>query len=674
MTSSTSPIRVPAITPSKLGLGAAARRLVRGDSQAAVWERPAFLGLLAATAVLYLWNIWATGWSNSFYTAAVQAGSTDLAAFFYGSSDAANSITVDKPPAALWLMVLSVKLFGLTPFAVLLPEALMGVASAGTLYAIVRRRFSAGTALMAGAIFAITPVATLMFRYNNPDALLVLLTLLATYFTLRGVETGHIKWVLWAGVMVGLGFLTKQLQAFLVLPVLAGVYLAAAPLPFVKRLGHSFAALGAVIVSAGWWVAIVELMPAELRPYIGGSQTNSFLELTFGYNGFGRLTGDEVGSVTQGGGGAGSWGDTGLLRMFTGDSAGQISWLLPAALIGIVVALVLTRRLPRTSPQRATILLIGGTVIVTGLAFSLMGGIFHAYYTVALAPVIAGSVAIGAGMLWARRERLWSRIMLAVLVGVTGAWSFALLSLATDWLPWLKFVVLALAVVGALMLLLPRRGRGLVWATAAVSLASVMIGPAAYSVETLSVDHSGGVVTAGPAVAGDGGGGGNGGPGANAGQQPPTQQAQTGQAGPTTGTQQQGPGGQQTAGATGGLLDSGTVSEEFATVLSADAADFTWIAAAVGSNSAAGFQIETQLPVMPIGGFNGSDPSPTLEQFQAYVADGEIHWFISGGGQDRNNGDDGSSVSAEISAWVEANFTAETVDGSTIYDLTVPNA
>src|SRR5665213_1894187 len=383
MTTSTIPV---APSRSRGTFGAWARRLVRGADTTARWERPALLGLLLVTAILYIWNLSESGWANSFYSAAVQAGASNWEAFFYGSSDAANSITVDKPPASLWLMALSVRAFGLSSFSILLPEALMGVATVGVVYATVRRAFSARTALLAGGVLALTPVAALMFRFNNPDALLVLLLTLATYFTVRGIESGKIRWVLWAGAMIGFAFLTKQLQAFVVLPALAGVYLVAAPGTVWRRVWHSLLALGAIIVSAGWWVAIVELVPANLRPYIGGSQNNSFLQLTFGYNGLGRLTGSETGSVTGGGGGntaGGQWGATGILRLFTDEIGGQITWLLPAALVLMLVALIVMRG-PRGDLKRATLLLFGGSLVITALVFSFAEGIFHAYYTVAL--------------------------------------------------------------------------------------------------------------------------------------------------------------------------------------------------------------------------------------------------------------------------------------------------
>ncbi|MFP3464244.1 ArnT family glycosyltransferase [Leifsonia sp. SIMBA_070] len=649
-------------------------RLLRGRAGAATWERPALLGLLAVTALLYLWDLAASGYANSFYSAAVQAGSENWEAFFYGSSDAANSITVDKPPASLWIMALSVRLFGLSSWSILVPEALMGVATVGLVYAIVRRRFSAQTALLAGGVLAITPVAALMFRFNNPDALLVLLLTLSAYLTLRGIETGRLRWVVWAGVAVGFGFLTKQLQAFLILPVLAGVYLAAAPVLWRKRFAHLLAALAAVVVSAGWWVAIVELVPASLRPYIGGSQTNSFLELTFGYNGLGRLTGAETGSVTGGGGGntgGGMWGATGILRLFENEIGGQITWLLPAALVLFVVALVLGRRVGRTDARRATLVVFGGWLVVTALAFSFMAGIFHAYYTVALAPPLAGVVAIGASLAWRGRRRLWVRIVSAVVVLGTGVWAWVLLSRAADWLPWLKVVVLLVSVVAAVLLLLPPR-RALAVPTIAAALIAGLLAPFAYTMETITTAHTGSIVTAGPAVAsgmgGPGGGRGFGGGAAQggAGAAPGGAGAAPGGAaapGAATGTT-----GRAAGGGMGSLLGSGTVGTKIAALLKSDASRYTWAAAAIGSNSAAGYQLATQEAIMPIGGFNGSDPSPTLAQFKAYVAAGRIHYFIAGGVGGQSNG--GSSASSEIAAWVADTFTAQTVDGVTFYDLT----
>ncbi|WP_375386992.1 glycosyltransferase family 39 protein [uncultured Amnibacterium sp.] len=680
------------------GLGARARALPRalwrGRAADAAWVRPAFLGLLLLAAVLYIWNLSANGWANAFYSAAVQAGASNWEAFLYGSSDAGNSITVDKPPASLWVMALSVRLLGLSSFSILLPEAIMGVVTVALVYALVRRHFSPQAALIAGAATALTPVAVLMFRFNNPDALLVLLVTLATYLTLRYVEDGRVRWLLWAGAAVGLGFLTKQLQAFLILPVLIGVVLYASPRRIGSRFLHLLAALGTLIASAGWWVAIVTLVPASMRPYIGGSQSNSFLELTFGYNGLGRLTGDETGSVTGGGGGGnaggGMWGQTGITRLFSSEFGTQVAWLLPAALALLVVGLVVLWRRPRVDPARATVVLLGGTLVVTGVAFSFGAGIIHPYYAVALAPAIGGLVGAGAWLLWQRRGAWWARVVAAVVLLGTTAWSVSLMSQATDFLPWLRVVVVMAGVLGAVALLLAPFVRRFAVIGAAAALVAALAAPFAWSVNTTVTAHTGSLPTAGPAVAGAGFGGRGGGFGG-------ARQAFGGQQGGGFGQQQGGFGGTQggfgggqgttqggtAAGGTrggfggmgggGGLLGGSTaVSSALVTALQSNASAYTWAAAAVGSQNAASYQLASGEAVMPIGGFNGSDPSPTLAEFQQYVSSGEIHWFISSGGVGRSNG--GSDASSSIAAWVEANFSSSTVGGVTVYDLSSGSA
>ena len=645
-----------------------ASRLWRGRAEDPPWVRPAFLGLLGATAVLYLWGLGASGWANSFYAAAAQAGSESWKAFLFGSSDAASSITVDKTPGALWVMGLSVRLFGLSSWSLLVPEALMGVASVGLLCQTVRRTTrSAAAGLVAGTVLALTPVAVLMFRFDNPDALMVLLLVGATAATLRALEGNGGRWLLLAGSLVGFAFLTKMLQAFLVLPALVLVYLVAANVPFLKRVQHLLGALAALVLSAGWWVALVSLWPASSRPYIGGSQHNSILELTLGYNGLGRLTGSEVGSV--GGGRGGGWGATGILRMFGTEVGGQVAWLIPGALIVTGGALWFTRRAPRTDRVRTGLIAWGLWLLVTGLTFSFMAGIFHPYYTVALAPAIGALVGIGAVTLWRHRESYAAAIVLACAVALSSALAFLLLDRTPTFVPWLRYVVVLLGFGSALLLVgvrhLPRRVAATV---AAAALGAVLLGPAAYAVETAAKPHSGAIPTAGPSSAqGFGGGAGPGGPGGMRGR-PPGMTGPAGTAGATgtTGTTGHSP-------SSGGLLDGSQSSAAMTALLSKDAASYTWVAAAVGSNSAAGYQLATGDPVMAIGGFNGSDPSPTLAQFKAYVANGQIHYFIAGGGMGggprRAAPSAGGSTSSQITSWVESHFTAKTVDGVTVYDL-----
>ncbi|WP_020117525.1 glycosyltransferase family 39 protein [Streptomyces canus] len=682
------------------------RRLWRGRPEDPRWARPAFLGLLAATLLLYLYDLSSSGYANSFYSAAVQAGSQSWKAFFFGSLDAGNAITVDKPPASLWPMELSVRIFGLNSWAILAPEVLMGVGSVAVVHASVRRRFSPAAALIAGAVLALTPVAALMFRFNNPDAMLALLMTLACWFVVRALEDGRTKWLLWAGAAIGFAFLAKTLQAFLILPPLAIVYAVCAPVPVRKRLGQLAAATGALVVSGGWWVAIVELWPASSRPYIGGSQNNSFLELTFGYNGFGRLSGDETGSVGGGGGagGTGQWGATGWDRMFNSEIGGQISWLLPAALILLAAGLVATRKLKRTSVTRGSFLVWGGSLLMTMVVFSYMAGIFHQYYTVALAPYIAAVIGMGAGVLWEKRAELWASITLAASVVAAGSWSYLLLNRTSDYLPWLKYLVLIGGLVAALGLVFAGRvSRQLALAAASLGLVAALAGPTAYTISTLQEGHTGSIVTAGPAGAsmmGGGGGPGGGGagrggfgggmPGQNGNGNTQNQQGggtggfpgggmpgrnqQNGNGG--TQGQQGGPGGQTGdgggmggGGGVGGLLNGASVTSAAKKLLETDSSKYTWVAAAIGAQNAASYQLSTGDPVMAIGGFNGTDPSPTLAQFKKYVEDGRVHYFISsgsGGGM----GGGSSGTSSQITSWVEANFKKVTVGSATFYDLT----
>ncbi len=713
--------------------GGRLRRLVRGRPQDPSWVRPSLLALLSGTALLYLWGLGASGWANSFYSAAVQAGTHSWKAFFFGSLDSGNSITVDKPPAFLWVMDVSAKVFGLNSWSILVPEALMGVAAVGLLYLTVRRHFSAGAGLIAGASLALTPVATLMFRFNNPDAMLVLLLVAASYALTRAVEAAptraSTRWLMLAALLVGTGFITKMMQAFLVVPAFALAYLVAADTRLRRRVVQLLAAGAAMVVASGWWVAIVELWPASSRPYIGGSQDNSLLNLIFGYNGLGRITGSETGSVGGGGGGGAGgpggngtsmWGRTGLLRMFSSEFGGQASWLIPTALLLLVSTWWLLRRTPRTDGRRAQLILWGGSLLATGLTFSYMSGIIHPYYTVAIAPATGALVGIGAAAMWQHRFAWWARLALAAAVALSSWWAWALLDRTPGWHPWLR---VAIALIGttaaAAILVVPmlggRLGRRIAAAVGAVALVVSLAGPGAYSIATAATPHTGSLPSAGPAAVGFGPGGGaaaRGGPGRigggtggfpgfgglpggqTAGGFPsfggfpggfgPGGQSATGGL-PGIGGQLggggslgRGPGSMTGASGQGGggLLSAPTPSADLVSALTSDAAAYRWVAATVGSQNAAGYQLGADEPVMAIGGFNGTDPSPTLAQFKAWVAEGDIHYFIPGGtgvGPGAGaGGSQASDVAAQITSWVESTYSATTIGTTTVYDLTSP--
>jgi 4-amino-4-deoxy-L-arabinose transferase-like glycosyltransferase len=691
--------------------GGWAARLLRGRPTDPAWARPALLALLAATALLYLAGLSRNGWANDFYAAAVQAGATSWKAFLFGSFDSASFITVDKTPASLWVMDLSVRVFGLNYWSLLVPQALEGVATVGVLYTTVRRWFGAPAALIAGAVMALTPVATLMFRYNNPDSLLVLIMVLAAYTTTRALESGRTRWLTLTGALLGLGFLTKMLQAFLVLPVFALAYLVAGPPRLGQRIWQLLAGGAALLVAAGWWVALVMLTPAADRPYIGGSTNNSILQLTFGYNGFGRLDGNEVGSVGFGNGaGPRFGGSASLTRLFGAEMGGQVSWLIPAALVALAALLWLSRRSPRTDRTRSAAILWGGWLVVTGLVFSYMSGIIHPYYTVALAPAVGALSGIGAAALWRDRHTVFARAAMAAMLAVTAGWAWVLLGRSPGWYPWLRVAILAAALGGVAAILAPRRplaalagaGRGrLFLAAVPVSLAMVagLGGPLAYSINTAATAHTGALPSAGPAVAAGfgagrfgpgrfgpggfgnafrgvaggqfpGGGGAAGLGGSGAGGQPGSGQFPGGSFGGGqggTGRFRGGFGG----GPGGGLGGNTQVSSALTTLLTTGSAGYTWAAATVGSESAAPLQLATGKPVLAIGGFNGTDPTPTLAQFERLVSEHKIHYFV---GQNRSSFGGGSGAAPQIASWVESHFTARTVGGVTVYDLGAPAA
>lgn len=609
------------------------------------WHRPALAGLLLATAVLYLWGLGASGWANAFYSAAAQAGSQSWKALFFGSSDAANAITVDKTPAALWVLGLSTRVFGVSAWSVLVPQALMGVGSVWLLYVTVKRTSGPVAGLVAGLVLALTPAAALMFRFNNPDALLVLLLVAAAYCVVRALEKAGPGWLALAGVAVGFGFLAKMLQAFLVLPAFAVAYLVAAPVPLGKRLLHLLGALGATVVAAGWYLVVVALWPAADRPFIGGSQTNSLWELVFGYNGFGRITGDEVGSV---GGGAGrGWGSTGLTRLFGSEMAGGIAWLIPAALLALGAGLWFTRRAPRTDRSRAALIVWGGWFLVTALVFSYMGGIIHPYYTVALAPAIAALVGTAAVQLWRLRSRPSASGLLSGGVALTAVTTYLLLSGST-WQPWLAPTVLVGGLLAAVGLFFAAHlTRWAASSVAALALVVLLAGTGAYTLATAATTHSGAIPSAGPSSGFGGRGGGFGsGPGGAPG----------------------GFGGGGRGGGPGSLLTTTLPGAQLTALLKQDAAKYTWTAATVLSNAAAGYQLASDAPVMAVGGFNGTDPYPTLAQFQQYVASDRIHYFLGEGMT--MQGTTGSDAAQQIADWVASHYQASTVDGVTVYDLT----
>ncbi len=621
------------------------------SSPASRWDRIAFAGLLVATATLYLWNITVNGMGNQFYAGAAQAGSKNWEALLFGSLDSANFITVDKPPVSQWVMGLSGQLFGFSSASMLIPQALMAVATVALLYAAVARVSSRNAALLAGAALAVTPVAALMFRFNNPDAAMVLLMMLAAYCAVRALPRASGAWIAFAGAALGFAFLAKMLEGLMVMPAVGLVYLVAAPVTVRRRLLHLLGALVAFVVASGWFVLLTLMWPASSRPYIAGSTDNNFMNLVLGYNGFARVLGknhvggfggspsghvgamvaDQLHYTAGGADGPGRFGgfanqSQGLSRLFSGEFGFEVGWLIPGALLALALVVIARGRAPRTDLVRAGAMLFGTWLLVDGLVLSYMKGMVHPYYCLSLTPAVAGMFAIGVHEMWHRRGSRLGRIGLVALIAVTGVWGWWILGRNNQWLPALRWTILVATIVAILALLVPlttRRRRHIALAAVTLGLAAVLAGPTAYAVATIGQPHQGGGPSVGPTEARGGLG--------------------SGMWGQT-----------QDDAALDALL-RGTTS--------------TWSAATVGSSAAAALELSTDTSVMAIGGFSGSDPVPTLDQFKADVAAHRIGYFVVRNG---NHGSFGGRGHLDITDWVAATFTPVSTGGATAYDLSRP--
>ncbi|MEU7138649.1 glycosyltransferase family 39 protein [Nocardia sp. NPDC046473] len=654
----------PADTPEPDSLAPATR-----------WERVGLAALLIGTAAAYLWHITVNGMGNNFYAAATWAGSRNWKALLFGSLDPGNFITVDKPPVSQWVMGLSGQVFGFSSASMLIPQALMAVAAVALTYAAVTRATdSRGAGLLAGATLAVTPVVALMFRFNNPDAVMVLLMTAGAYCTIRSLRHASPRWLMLAGVALGFAFLAKMLEGLMVLPALGIAYLIVAPTTLRNRLWHLTGAAAALIVSSGWYVLLTILWPASSRPYLAGSTNNTFMDLVLGYNGFARFLGQnhrgggnrfELPAGYEmprdlGGGGFGGFGGSGHWKLFTGEIGFEISWLLPAALLAFVVVLVSRWRAPRTDQLRGAALVFGLWLVIDGIAFTTMKGGMHAYYTLAIGPAVAGMFALGVHEAWRRRDQVFGRIGSAALVLATGGWAFVLLGRNADWLPWLRWTLLAISVLAALGLLgtaVPAVSSRLrTRATSVLVIAGVLAGlggTSAYAAATLPQEHVGGGPSVGPA-------------------KPETP-------GPAN----------QIRRAVTAFLD-GTTEPQVSEMLRNTTT--TWSAAVDRSSTAASLELDSRTPVIAIGGFTSDDPVPTLPEFQRLVSTHQVTYYLAQEvqlpdswkvadqpgvltepGRPKSNGLWRPSGNKEIADWVAAHYDSVHIGNVAVYDLTKPH-
>jgi 4-amino-4-deoxy-L-arabinose transferase-like glycosyltransferase len=648
--------------------------------------RPELIGLVVLAGVLDLWALSRNGWANDYYSAAVRSMSTSWHNFLFASLDPSGVMTVDKPPLSLWVQALSVRAFGYHPLAILVPQALMGIAAVALTYDLVRRRFGRAGGFIGGLTLALTPVTVAIFRYNQPDALLVLCSVAALWFTVRGLEDGRTRWLVLAGVCVGLGFETKMLVALVVVPGIAVAWLWTAPgaralhaaRGRLRAAGQLLAGGAAMTLVGGAWPLLVELTPAAERPWVSGTSDNRVLSLIFEYNGVGRVDGQAGGP--GGFGGTMFGGGTGPLRLLNSALGGQAGWLLGFAAVSAIALLVATR-LRRADARTGWLLAVGGAFLTTAVLFSFASGIFHPYYVSLLAPFLAALVGAGAAHFLAGREGARLFGPLAVLAGVVTE-----LVVLGDYAGQLRWLVPALIILGGVAAVALAAGpgrRGRIVAVA-VALGALTIAPAVWAFDTLGHSVTGTFPEGGPgatATAGRFGPGGGARPGAG---MPPGASGAgrsgsfAGAAGaggfagppPSTGGFA-GPGGFAPPGASAGGLGSragGSGGGSFgggspggfgrsvsSQVLSYVKAHGGGTIAVSSQSSAAGAIISDGADVAGIGGFSGRESDVSMSWLAEMVREGKIRWVLD---------EEGSTGSAALPGATSATGSAAGGSGS----------
>ncbi|WP_329281889.1 ArnT family glycosyltransferase [Streptomyces sp. NBC_01451] len=678
------------------------------------WAAPVALGaILLLSALLYGWALGSLGWGNSYYSAAVKSMGRDWTNFLFGSFDPAGVVTVDKPPAALWPQVLSSKIFGMHGWALILPQVVEGVAGVFVLHRTVRRWAGEGAALLAALVMTLTPITVAINRDNNPDTLLVLFLVAAAYALTRALQTDSGRrttwWLCASGFLVGCGFLTKMMAAWMVLPALAAAWLVGARGTWLTRAGQLLTAGAVCAVSSLWWVLMVAWWPGE-KPYIGGSTDGGAWDLVTGYNGLGRVFGESAGG---GGGGMGNFaggfgGEAGLLRLFNDQVAGQISWLLPVSLVAMAVAVtgaVLRRRGSGSAGEALAgsgWVLWGTWLLVCGLVFSTQEGIFHPYYTTQLAPAVAALTA-GLATALVRAHRAGARWALPAGAGtvlVTVSWAVVVIRRVPSWHGWLAWVVLLVGLIAVGLLIAAGRAVRLVPVALGGALLAVLLAPGAWAVTATGSGSSMGGANpmAGPATTmfggGNGGrlpeglelpegfgGAGSGTPGGASGELPegmpsgmPTDMpgmpggsggsgGGTGSAGGSMPSLPGAGGGSGGRGGFGGPGGATTLTADQRKILdfATEHSDGHRITLAVegGAQGAATFILDSDATVIGMGGFSGSDNAPSVRQLQKWTKDGELRYVLgsgsSGGPGAMMGGEDGAA--SQRSTWISGHCT-----------------
>ncbi len=520
----------PAALPSTAGaLGRPRRRLGVQRHARRLTAYPELLAVVVVAGVLNLWNLSVNGYANTFYAAAVKSMAGSWHNFVFAAMDRSGLMTIDKPPLAYWIQALVVSVFGYSSWSLLVPQAVMGVIAAVLMYDLTRRRFGRLAGFAAGLVLATTPTIVAVSRHNNPDELLVVLSVAAVWFALRALETGRTRHLVWAGVMIGLGFETKMGVALMLVPAIALAWVwmrwghegagVRANLRVIRQLVWGGLAMAAVGLA---WPLLVTLTPAADRPWISGTSDNSIWSLIVSYNGLGRLAGQTGGPAGGGGFGGNSMfgGSTGVFRLLQSALGDQAGWLLGFAAAAGLGLIVLTR-LRRRDPRTGFVIVIGGTLLVVGVVFSFAGGIFHPYYVSMVAPWAAALIGAGVGEMLPRPVGVAQSVRTARILGPVAILAGAVTELVilgelNGQLGWAEPLVIAATIGGAVLLGLALSTRVRVVVVAA-ACAALLAAPAAWAAETLGYATSGTFPTGGPASAQSGGPGGAGGPGGRGG-------------------------------------------------------------------------------------------------------------------------------------------------------------
>ena len=630
-----------------MSAGTIAETRARTSVLAAQWHRIALAGILALAAALDFVRLGQNGWANTYYSAAVRSMLRSWHNFLFASFDPGGLVSVDKPPLALWVEAASAKLFGYSGVAILLPEALAGVAAVWLLYLLVARSFGRPAGLLAALALAVSPVSVAVNRDNNPDALFVLLLVAAAWAGVRAVESGRLRWLAGCAVLVGLAFNTKMLAAGVVVPGLALAYLLFANASWRRRLWHLAVAGGILAVLSSAWIAAVDLTPAADRPYVGSTTDNSALSLALGYNGLGRVTGQEGGTSTGGGLGGAFSGTPGLFRLLNSALGDQGAWLLPLAIVGLVSAAIWAIR--RRRSQLGPLVVIGGWFLAAAVVFSYSDGIIHTYYLSALAPATSALAGIGIVSLFrdARRGGPWAALPLLAVVFT--AWLQVTLLGRSSYDSWLVPLVVGAAVAACAALVslavFPEwSARGRVAAAAlAVAAAGFLAAPAAWSASTWKVAVNGTFPGAGPTYLASGGGGLGGG---FAG-------------GPPGGSFAGGFGGSSSTGVDAALsyVESHGAASRFALIVSSE-------------QEAAPYVIAGK-PVSSMGGFTGRETVLTHAYLARLVRSGEARYFLLGGQTGIGPGggaNEGASTVESVCTAVSSSAWGGSGSGATLYD------